>query len=90
MAHAPPHYWGARCDRGGGMSGGGGGGGGGATRRVDVTGEMKSRIEWVMNESANPSVHGRGRDSHDIRFDRFVVTRVELVENVRLWRRYAT
>jgi hypothetical protein len=63
---------------------------GGDTHKIrDVTKEMKGRLEWAMNKFAKPDSHGIGRDSHDVKFDKFAIVSVKLVENPSLWKRYA-
>jgi len=57
---APPWYWKPHPPAAG-------------ARRVDVTAEMKGRIEWLMNSTARPQTHGSGRDTHGMKFDTFKV-----------------
>ncbi len=42
-----------------------------------------------MNSTSDPSTHGTGADSHKIRFKSFKVSKVERVENLKLWEKYA-
>jgi hypothetical protein len=58
--------------------------------RIDVTTEMQGCVEWLMNATAEPQTHGFGRDSHKMHFQKFVVTKVERVENAVCWRQYTT
>jgi hypothetical protein len=44
----------------------------------------------LLNATAKPEEHGRGRDSHKGRFARFNVTRVHRVENSQVWSAYAS
>ena len=76
-AYAPPHFW----TKGPPASG---------TRRVDVTREMKEPMNWLFNHTANPRSHGFGHDSHDQRFRRFEVVKVERLENMKQWRLFST
>ena len=58
------------------------------THRIDVTHEMKDSIQWLMQTTSTPHLHGIGRDSHGKKFERFVVRKVERIENHHLWRAY--
>lgn len=58
------------------------------TKRIDVTVEMKERIKWLMNATAKPEFHGKGRDSHGAHFTTFEPTKVWRVENHQQWRSY--
>lgn len=58
------------------------------TKRIDVTLEMKERIKWLMNATAKPEFHGKGRDSHGAHFTTFEPTKVWRVENHQQWRSY--
>jgi serine/threonine protein kinase len=59
------------------------------TCRIDVTDEMKGRIEWLMQNTAKPEFHGEGRDSHGVKFAGFGVAKVWRIENHQLWMDYA-
>jgi len=58
------------------------------TKRIDVTVEMIERIKWLMNATAKPEFHGKGRDSHGAHFTTFEPTKVWRVENHQQWRSY--
>ena len=58
------------------------------THRIDVTHEMKDSILWLMQTTSTPHLHGIGRNSHGKKFERFVVRKVERIENHHLWRAY--
>ena len=60
------------------------------TRRVDVTRDMKRPMDGLFNHTANAQSHGLGRDSHNQRFRRFEVVKVERLENKRLWCLFST
>ena len=64
-----PRYWGGSL---------------GASRTVDVTASMKNSIEWLMQKTAQPQHHGKGRDSHGQTFRKFRVKRVQRIENPQL------
>jgi len=55
---------------------------------VDVTSMLKDDIEVLMNNTADPTLHGRGRDAQSLDFDKFVVTKVERIQNMQAWTQY--
>ena len=60
------------------------------SRLIDVTAEMKASIEWLMQKTAQPQYHGRGRNSGGaLGFRKFRVARVQRIENHRLFVDYA-
>ena len=61
---------------------------GGAGIGVDITASMKDSIEWLMNKTAEQSSHRVGKDSHSVKFDKFVVKRVDRAQNKDVWSRY--
>lgn len=54
---------------------------------VNNLAEMKM-VEDFINQQAAPRMHGVGRDSHGKKFCRFIVTKVQLVRNRKVWARY--
>ena len=55
---------------------------------IDVTSEMKASVEWLMQTTAQPRHHGKGRDSHGQTFQKFRVKRVQRIENAQLYLAY--
>lgn len=56
--------------------------------RVDVTREMRDRIQKIMTDTCKPQYIGIGRDSPGLKHKGFLVTKVERIENSILWRSY--
>ena len=55
---------------------------------VDVTAAMKDSVQDLMNKTAEPALHGSGRNSQGVTFDEFVVTKVERIQNMAAWSQY--
>jgi serine/threonine protein kinase len=62
---------------------------GNGAQRIDVTADMKGRIEWLMNKTAQPSTHGTGRDDVGGKFTDFKVVKVIRIQNPTVWRKYS-
>eukprot|EP00039_Didymoeca_costata_P006815 m.93604 g.93604 ORF g.93604 m.93604 type:complete len:533 (-) comp13403_c0_seq2:2791-4389(-) len=60
-----------------------------ATKRYDITARAGHKLEALLNLTAKPETHGQGRDSHGSVFEKFKVKKVERIENLKLWKRYA-
>ena len=58
-------------------------------KEVAVSCAVKAGLEHLLNATAEPHTHGVGRDSHEVRFQRFKVTHATRIENPFLWRTFA-
>ena len=58
------------------------------TQLIDDPGQMP-RLQALYDALARPAEHGIGADSHKIQFSKFVITRVQRVENPELWLQFA-
>lgn len=45
-------------------------------------------VQELMNKTAEPSLHGVGRNASGVAFDTFVVTKVERIQNMPAWTHY--
>jgi hypothetical protein len=59
-------------------------------RRVNVTGEMKARVQQLLDSTCNSSTLGKGRDAQAglPPYTRLVVHKVTRIENPAIWRTY--
>lgn len=55
---------------------------------VDVTAEMRDKIQKIMDSTTDPGRMGKGRDGVWAKHKSFEVTKVTRVENGKLWTRY--